>query len=105
GRAEHTAKMSADLAASNAMLDPKTPDAFITATEREAAVRFGMRKEGAVEIEPQAVLFRPIYPCREMRRTELIALDGFSVRLRINCVQIEAMLARNEPECLLQIVA
>src|SRR6185369_11266408 len=61
-------------------------------------IRQWMRKERPVEVEPYAAAFRPVEPPREMLWPEPVAFDFFAPGLRVEGVQIEAVLSRNEFE-------
>jgi hypothetical protein len=85
------------------VIDPKAAQPRIATGERKAAGGLGVRKERGIEIESQVARLRPIDPAREMLGRQLIALYFFSAILGIDGVQIEPMLAGNEPQCLLEV--
>src|ERR1700736_3744792 len=102
-RTKRPPEMRADLAAGEAMIHPEAPDAFITARQGEAAGCLGVREEGAVEIQTQAARFGPVDPRSEVRWAELVALHFAAAGLCIDGVQVQAMLAGDQPQCLLDV--
>src|SRR5437667_11254928 len=64
-----------------------------------------MRKTGRVEIQAEALGFGPGNPVREMLRPDLIPIHSLARKLSIAGVQIQAMLAGNEGERLVDVCA
>src|SRR5580658_5372095 len=62
-----------------------------------------MRKTGGVEIETETVLLRPGNPVRKMPWLDLVAIHFLATKFAVECVQIQAMLARDERECLVDV--
>src|ERR1019366_10073254 len=70
GRTKGPAEPFADLAASDAVLDPELPDPHIAAAQGEAVVGLGVREEAAVEIEAETACLGPIDPGRKVFRAK-----------------------------------
>src|SRR5262245_23572408 len=85
------------------MSDPKSSDGIIAMSQREAAVGLGMRKERWIEIESKAAALCPVDPGGKMLRLQLVALDLSAGVIGVDRVQVEAMLAGNQTECLVEV--
>ena len=88
------------LAADNAVLDPKLADALVAMGEREPVVRVGVREKSGVKIKAKLLLFCPVDPALEVVWFQCTTLDCFSAGLGVGRMQIEAVIARDERECL-----
>ena len=95
-RAKCAPHRRADVAADNAVLDPKLADALVAMGEREPVVRVGVGEKSGVKIKAQLLLFCPVDPALEVVWFQCIALDCFSAGLGVGRMQIEAVIARDE---------
>ncbi|MNI16103.1 hypothetical protein D3C73_694280 [compost metagenome] len=63
-----------------------------------------MREAGRIEIEAQPLLLGPIYPWSKVARLQFIQIYFFFC-VGIDGVQVHLVLARDERQCLLQVLA
>ena len=66
--------------------------------ERITIIRKRMREERGVEVERNAIVFRPLHPVGEMFGADLVAVNDFAVRFGIDGVEVETLLAGDERE-------
>ena len=73
--------------------------------KREAVGRLRVREEGRVEIHADLLALGPIDPALEMLRLDLVAIDAAAAELAVEGVQVEAVLAGDQREGLVQVGA
>ena len=105
GRAQLPAKVLADLAAGDAVLDPELADARVVAGQGKAVVGQGMREEGGVKVDAVVVLLGPVDPAGKMLGLELVALDLLAAGLGIDGVQVQPVRAGDQAVGLVQVAA
>jgi len=103
--AQFLAERFGDGAAGDAVLDPELPHARVGAGERQSVLHHRVREVGGVEVEADAVLFRPVDPAFEVLHFQFIALDLPAVGLGVDRVQVEPLLAGDEREHFVNICA
>ena len=87
------------------MLDPEIADRLLRVGEGEAVGRLGVGEAGGVEIHAHAVGFRPVDPTLEMLGLDFVAIDFFAAELAVEGVEVQAVLAGNEGERLVEVGA
>ena len=94
-----------DFAARDAMANPEITHVFLGRGNREALFHHGVAEQRGVEVDAVAMLFGPSDPRLEMLIFDLVAIDpGVLVGENgIACVQVDALLARNEAARLLEV--
>src|ERR1035437_6692948 len=87
------AKILADAAARQAVIDPEPAHSGIRMAQRRPFAE-RMREAGGIEVQAPLMLFGPLYPLREMLRFNDIPLHRL-VRFEVNRMKIEPLLTRN----------
>src|SRR5688572_9015557 len=87
------------------MTDPKFADGRVGVREREAGVGVFVREVGWVEVEAHAARLGPAEPAREVLRLELVAVDDLVAGLGVEGVKVEALLAGEEFQDLIEVGA
>lgn len=80
------------------MFDPEFADGAVFVGEGEAVSRFGVREAGGVEVQAEALRFRPGNPVLEVVDFDGVAVDLFAAEFAVAGVQVQAVFAGNEGE-------
>ena len=103
GRPESFAHRGADFARAAAVFNPELANAFVAMREGEAVSRFWMCEARRVEVEAEPVGFGPGNPVLKVRDFDFVAVHLLAAKFAIHRVEIDAMLAGNQRQRLLQI--
>jgi hypothetical protein len=101
GLAERPAHRLGDRPARDPVLDPEVADALVGVGEREVVGGLRVREVRRVEVEADAQRLRPVDPAGEVLGPDLVAIDGLSLELAVEGVEVQAMAAGDERERLL----
>ena len=85
------------------MLDPEIADGFVGVAQRKAVGGLGVRKVSWIEVHAQVVGLGPIDPALEVLGLDLVAVDVRPAVIEVAGVKIEAMVAGDDAERLLDV--
>ena len=95
----------ADLAAAQGVVHPEVPDLPVPGGQCEPGLGQGMAEVGLVEVQADAQLLRPGHPGGEVPGPEGVTLDLLAAGLRVDGMDVRAVLPGDEGECLLVVRA
>ncbi len=87
------------------MFDPKLADGLVLVRKGEAIGGVGMREAGGIEVQAEAIGFRPADPIQEVLGFDFVAVHAFAAELAINRVHVHAMFAGNQRKGLFDVGA
>ena len=90
------------MARGDCVIDPEAADAGVGVGQREAIVGEVMGEKRGIEIQAVIIGFGPVDPGREVLGPQLIARD-FGGAIEIRAVQRQAVIARNQAVCLVEV--
>ena len=105
GCAERLADRGADFARANAVCDPKLADGLVRVREGEAIGGLGMREASRIEVEAEAVRFRPVDPVHEVVDFDFVSVHALAAELAINRMQVHTMFAGDKRKGLFDVGA